>query len=59
MDYTRSEQVTVRLAEGQKQWLYRRANEQMSNISVLVRQAVKLLRDQIEREGENRSTTPA
>lgn len=53
MNYTLSEQVTVRLAEGQKQWLHRRANEQMSNISALVRQAVKLLQEKYEKELDN------
>lgn len=50
MNYIRSEQITVRLAGGQKEWLYQQANKRLSNISVLVRQAVKLLQEKYERE---------
>lgn len=50
MNYTKPDQVTVRLADGQRQWLQREANRQLSNISALVRQAIKLLQEKIERE---------
>ena len=50
MNYPVVEQVTVRLADGQKEWLYSEADRQMANISTLVRRAVKLLREQIEKE---------
>lgn len=50
MPYPDVDQITVRLADGQKQWLNQEAVRQMSNASALVRQAIKLLMEKNERE---------
>lgn len=52
MRYQTFDQINVRLRGEQKEWLYKEADIQMSNVSVLVRQAVKLFIEKVESERE-------
>lgn len=52
MNYQIFNQITVKLRDNQKEWLYQEADRQMSNISVLVRQAIKLLMEKYAREAK-------
>jgi len=49
------EQITVRLLAGQKKWLYNEADRQCSNSSAIVRQAIKLLQEKLEKEDNHRT----
>ena len=42
MKYPLFEQMNVRIRKEQKEWLYQEADRQEANISVIVRQAIKL-----------------
>ena len=53
MSYPIFNQITVKLRGNQKEWLYKEADEQMSNISAVVRQAIKLLMEKKAKEKEN------
>lgn len=56
MYYSEAEQITVKLAEGQRDWLYKEADRQLTNSSAVVRQAIKLLMEKTEREHEREGT---
>jgi len=49
MKYPLFEQMNVRIRKEQKAWLYQEADKQEANISVIVRQAIKLYKNIIEK----------
>lgn len=52
MQYPVYELLTIKIDHDMKEWLAQEAINQMSNMSVLTRQAIKLLQDKIEREAK-------